>query len=252
MLNSLHRLHPLTVKAGRAIIAAAVAPRGETFNYLDIGARGGINRRWRLLQKLKVIRPVLFEPDPDGAEALRRKSPECLIFETALGSVDGQKAYLNLTRDPALASILEPSRSLPPEVSATFEVIRKVPVTLSRLDTIFRDHGDPTFIKVDVQGYELEVLKGAGELLGRSIGVELETRVLRHYENLPTPTDLCEFMANAGFDLVKLSPNGYKGASISVFNAFFLRQGQHDSKPGRIFKTINDVGSRFRVNNWHY
>jgi hypothetical protein len=150
--------------------------------------------------------------------------------------------------------VLVPREDLPLDIAPSFQVTSVHPVRLMRLDSVWPsdEMGAPTFIKIDVQGYELKVLAGCGSLLRQTVCVELETRVARHYEEQPSPLDICEYMTASGFDLVKFSPNGYKGRQICVFNAYFVRRSEHDSRAARLWKRINNVGSAHRVNTWNY
>ena len=68
------------------------------------------------------------------------------------------------------------------------------------LDEIAADlPGDELFLKIDVQGAELEVLKGATETLRRAGLVQLETAFLTYNEGAPTMCEVLTFMEQRGF-----------------------------------------------------
>lgn len=59
----------------------------------------------------------------------------------------------------------------------------------------------PALLKIDVQGYELEVLRGAGEYLGLFDAVVLEVSHEPLYDGAPLPEQLAGFLAEHGFVL---------------------------------------------------
>lgn len=78
---------------------------------------------------------------------------------------------------------------------------RQIPVTtLNKLSTI---HNWKTFsnilLKVDVQGFELEVLEGAKEILSNIDVVMLEVSFFRFLKNAPDFYDIVVYMKNIGY-----------------------------------------------------
>lgn len=73
----------------------------------------------------------------------------------------------------------------------------------SRLDTILEDGGFPKadMIKLDVQGYELEVLKGAQAALSHAIIVLMEASLIPINKGCPSIAEVIDFMDTAGFVL---------------------------------------------------
>jgi len=63
-----------------------------------------------------------------------------------------------------------------------------------------------TYLKVDVQGYELQVLDSATKVLPRVVGLQLEMSLVRLYAQAPTFMDMLTRTAAMGFDLVGLEP----------------------------------------------
>lgn len=62
------------------------------------------------------------------------------------------------------------------------------------------------FTKMDVQGYELQVLAGGEATLARSTLVQLEMSLLPLYETAPSYREILDFMAQHGFRLVGIEP----------------------------------------------
>jgi hypothetical protein len=103
-------------------------------------------------------------------------------------------------------------------------------------------------VKIDVQGYEAEVIEGMGNRLAETLCVELEASFIPFYCGQPVFQDVHDLMRRKGFDLVKLRPIGlYRGSVIVEFNAFFVRAERHDDPRTRFWKAINDVGKEKRI-----
>ena len=108
--------------------------------------------------------------------------------------------------------------------------------------------GCPLLVKIDVEGYEIEVIKAMGEYLSDTICVELESTFMPFCQGQPVFQDMHDFMRNKGFDLVKLRPIGLvKGNVFFAFNAFFVRSSLHLDPGLRFWKAVNDVGGENRI-----
>lgn len=128
----------------------------------DIGAHVGNHTRcWRRLG----ARVVALEPQPSLARLLRAVfsgDPKVTVLETAVGRTTG-RALLNASaRTPTVSSL---SRAWIERVSAdpSFAEVRWAPqceVPVTTLAELIAHHGEPRFVKIDVEGFELEVLSG--------------------------------------------------------------------------------------------
>jgi hypothetical protein len=104
-----------------------------------------------------------------------------------------------------------------------WSVEREISVQVVRLNDVWSRFASspPTFLKVYVQGFELEVLKGAEKLLDNEIlCVELEASFIPFYKGQPTFQTVFDFMFTNKFDLVKIKPHGLFDNGILEFNAF--------------------------------
>ncbi len=83
------------------------------------------------------------------------------------------------------------------------------------------------FLKIDVQGFEQEVLKGAQQMLDKAKGVEMEISLVPLYENqkwlLP---EILEYMKQKGFTLTSIVPafTDNKTGIVLQCNGIFFRQ----------------------------
>ena len=145
---------------------------------LDIGARGGIVEDIRPLGKASAV--YGFEPDADACRRLNEESsrgghPFGLLryLPVALGPGEAERE-LNLMRHPGASSILPPDPSFACRFaarSAYFEIARTIKVDTRPLDRVIEEQGiaNPVYMKIDVEGFELEVLNGAERLLASNL-----------------------------------------------------------------------------------
>jgi FkbM family methyltransferase len=82
-------------------------------------------------------------------------------------------------------------------------------VTIRRLDDVLGEYAaghHSIFLKVDTQGYELAVLRGAPESLKKIALVQLELSFVELYGGQPKFYDIMRAMDDAGFDTVGIVP----------------------------------------------
>jgi len=129
-----------------------------------------------------------------------------------------------------------------------------VHVKTIRLDEIWHQYVNdvPTFVKVDVQGFEKDVVIGMGNLLDDVSCIEFESALTSFYVGQPKFHDMFELMFDHGFDLVKIKPHGLSCGGILEFNAFMVRRGHHEQPEVKFWKKINDVGSHKRIVTFGY
>jgi FkbM family methyltransferase len=222
--------------------------------YVDIGARGGLSRAWKAVNYCGLARALFFEPDPVAAADIRRKNPKSIVAPYALGSTDNQPAALYITRDAGRSSVLRPNPAgAGVKDESAWQVVKSSEIVLHRLDTVWRkEWGRPDYVKIDVQGFELEVLKGIGDLLREVKCVQVESSLVPFYEGQPAFGTLNEFLRANDFVLVKLKPTGLYDMEIIEFDCFYIRSDSHSSAEVILWKRINDVGDHNRIVTWGY
>ena len=136
-----------------------VPPDGLCF---DVGAHVGQRTRcWRRLG----ARVVAVEPQRECLavlHALCGRDPGVTIVAAALGRAHGEATLYAAPRAPTVASLstdwIERVRRDPGFAHVEWRAAGRVPVTT--LDALIEAHGEPDFVKIDVEGYEAEVLAG--------------------------------------------------------------------------------------------
>jgi len=97
------------------------------------------------------------------------------------------------------------------------------------IDSLLQERGfPPDLVKLDIQGYELEALKGASLCFGRTEVFILETSLFHFYETMPTTREVIQFMADRGYELYDITEflrRPYDGALGQVDLAFAKATG---------------------------
>ncbi|MEE2997842.1 MAG: FkbM family methyltransferase [Pseudomonadota bacterium] len=173
----------------------------------DVGARGGVDPIFAPFAF--AIDAVGFEPDPPAFAELsssgRWRSEK--FFETALGGPD-TGSTLNITSDPAGASFLKHDVAIGVRygLDDLFQVRRTVEIPTVTIDHAMAELGvpAPTLLKLDVEGLELDILKGAAEALKGVVAIKLEAGFMRHRFGQPLVGEVIAFLECHGLYAVDL------------------------------------------------
>jgi len=176
-------------------------------------------------------RIVSFEPIGEVYEQLAgraRLDPEWETVHCALGSAD-ETAHINISRNSWSSSLLD---ILPAHVESAPESAYRgsEEITVRALDTVLDDccgGSDRLFLKIDTQGFGMEVLKGAQRSLKRISAIHLEMSLVPLYRDEPLMGELVTFLQGKGFALVAIEPeyfNPETGQQLQV-NGLFIKTG---------------------------
>jgi FkbM family methyltransferase len=128
----------------------------------DVGAHDGMKAE---ALRAKGVRLVCFEPQPRVAAAIRQRfadDPRLKVVQKALGSAMGA-ARLSICDDADTISTL--SDVWKTGRFKTFSWNRAIDVEVATLDWALEQFGTPDYCKIDVEGFELEVLTGLSTAL---------------------------------------------------------------------------------------
>jgi FkbM family methyltransferase len=126
----------------------------------DIGAHTG-NRTgtWLSLG----ARVVSAEPQPVFIRLLKKKyghNPRFILESSAIGRIPG-KARLHISRmNPAISTLSDQWKSIMTDFEPALAWEDYTEVEVQTLDDLLSRYGNPAFCKIDVEGFELEVLSG--------------------------------------------------------------------------------------------
>lgn len=178
---------------------------------VDAGARYGLHPTWSELRSVATFH--LFEMDEGEAARLERKYKEderITVYPLALYSEDSTLKFTARTHH-ALNSVFESNDALLDAqgyMQQEFRTGEEHVVEARSIDSLFRGK-DVHFLKLDIEGAEYEVLKGAREVLANSVlGVRSEVLFAPIYVGAPMFGELNALMHEEGFELLNLDYTG--------------------------------------------
>jgi FkbM family methyltransferase len=151
-----------------------------------------------------------FEPQIEQYEILKKQceatNKDYISYNIAIGSQQEEKNLYISERDGGIyngsgasSSLLRPRVHLTEHPEVRF--VKKIPVKITTLDSY---EFTPVFnmMNVDVQGFELEVFKGATNTLKNINYIICEVNRDEVYEGCPRIEDISEYLNQFGFTLV--------------------------------------------------
>jgi FkbM family methyltransferase len=169
----------------RSVASRGFAPKC----IVDVGAYEG---EWSKLAKS--IWPesnlFMFEPNSSKKEKLAKVANELQgkLFDNLLGAKNGEHVQFN---------IMETGSSIMSERSPAYRNVETR--ILTTIDSLGINFEAPGLLKIDAQGYELEILKGATDILPSFEAVLLEVALIEINEGAPLLYEVSAFMGELGF-----------------------------------------------------
>lgn len=157
-------------------------------------------------------RVVSFEPLSQPFATLERRASKDPLWECrrhALGDVDGTVS-VNIAGNAAQSSSVLPMLKSHQDAFPPANYVGIEDVAVYRLDSVapqILQTTDVTFLKIDVQGFEKQVLAGSEATLADScVGMQLELSFLPLYEGSMLIPEALEWAYSMGFTLTALLP----------------------------------------------
>ena len=179
---------------------------------IDVGARYGFEEHWSAFGKN--LRIIGFEPDADECNRLnRKKSQNITYYPLALGTPLAKRTFY-LTKNAGSSSFYLPNMALWDRFLdwEGLQITGEIELKTTDLDSFIHTESLPDidFIKLDAEGSELDVLRGASETLQTSvIGLSIEISFLETREKAPTFHMIDKFLTDFGFRLYDLDTFRY-------------------------------------------
>ena len=144
-------------------------------------------------------RLIGFEPNKNEFQKLDKNKKNRKYYNFGIG--DGTEKYLNICKAPGMSSFLEPDINYLKNFHG-FEdwskIIKKVKVKTKKLSEI-EDSID--FFKIDVQGYESEIIKHGKDKIKNSLIINIETSPTPLYKDEKTFSSIISELEKLGFNL---------------------------------------------------
>ena len=176
----------------------------------DVGANSGQYAK-RLRSLGYTGRIVSFEPTSAAFARLQEASaddPEWQIHQCALGR---EETTQSMNVDWNTMNSLLPASDYGKDRYKRFGKTRTEEIQIRRLDNVMPEALagliDPRpYLKMDTQGFDLEVFAGAGDSIKEFVGMQSEVAVLRLYEGSPPMSESIAAYEAAGFDITGMYP----------------------------------------------
>lgn len=191
----------------------------------DIGANIGT---WTLLAKAIIPEASVeaFEPFPAHCEGFAkacRAVTGITLHPVALGSANAPM-LLRVASYTDSSSILELAQASFDHFGLTETDLISIPVR--RLDDYIAEKklAAPDLIKLDIQGFELEALRGGASALAHARALIVEVSFVELYKNQCKFSEVCEFLDRRGFSVHALGPSTSLGSPLVQADVLLLKR----------------------------
>ena len=169
---------------------------------------GHFGQEYDVYKKLKIKNMMFFEPSSNSFNVLQKKiGNKAVLVNRALGNQEGEiEMFIESANEGQSNSILKPALHLLQYPHIKFN--EKELVKITRLDNYISESKKYNFINIDVQGYELEVFKGAEKFLHHIDYINTEVNIDEVYKDCAMIEDLDEFLSSYNFIRVETSMEG--------------------------------------------
>ena len=234
--------------------------KDNPINFFEIGGRNTKS------QSDEFINYLAFEPDELAYKSLQDYS-NITLFNTALG--DGEVHDFYALKHPGCSSILYPNfdeinkykgKRIGDKINWNeyFEIKEKSKIRTKTLQEIIKENNIKScdVIKIDIQGFELEVIKNSIDLFKNNVFlIEIELSVIRAYHNQPNYFQLIELLTDLGFKLVTIK--NIQNISRELTNDLnFIDSGEICQFDGIFIKNIDNIdlnyNNRFQIYKYIY
>ena len=195
---------------------------------LDVGANAG-----QYARGLRALgyrgRIVSFEPLSTAfvrLEELCAEDPAWECRHVALGARTGRVATLNVAANSVSSSLLPTEARLVAAKPSTAFVDEEdcELTTLDELRPQLVRPNEHVFLKLDVQGSELDVLVGAESMLEQVEVLDVELALVQLYRGAPLLNEVVQHLDERGFGLIAIDPGlGQQTGSILEVDGLFAR-----------------------------
>lgn len=174
---------------------------------VDGGARGGFEKHWEIFDYH--INLIGFELDKDECRKLNSVPGSNFkkFYPIALGRKTDYKTF-HIQPHTASSSFYKSDKVFLKRFPGWKPLIptRKIRIKTMDLDSFRKDNGigDVDFLKLDVEGYELEIFKGAKQTLNRCMAVSAEAAFYPWRTGMPTFSEIDIYLRKMGFVLFDL------------------------------------------------
>ena len=212
---------------------------GKPLNVVDVGACNG---EWatELADYLDsgINRYMGFEPDPRVFDELvQRVGRNSKIGQAenrmiAIGKVEETRKF-NLMSSSSMNSLLELGKF------GWGSKVSEIEVSVVTLDSQLDGAEEWDILKIDTQGFDFEVLKGATDLIQQSVFsfITLEVNFIEIYEEIPDFPELVQLMNKNGYDIFGFYYPHTRGLTLAWCDIAFISKKWATTNSGILKRT---------------
>ena len=180
---------------------------------LDIGAHVG---NW--YKTIKSIYPdseiLSIEANPNCTTKLSRVNPNSII--SCLGKEEGTTEFYISPSDPYCTGA-----SMYKEQTEFYDGSTEITLPVTTLNSLNQQFD---FIKMDVQGAELDIIKGGENVIKNATILQLELAMLDYNKGAPKASEIISYLYNLGFDLFDIGSFYYWDNKLNQSDMFFVNR----------------------------
>lgn len=246
-----------------ALLRALLFPRMSrttrglgNFTVMQVGGRGGADPLTGWLYRRKQIRTVGVEPESSGLQRITATRAFTFVATQALSDRTGT-AQLYVTHSRACSSLLEPDERAAERVMTAacaavrpFQVVATEEVPVTTLDALLPQLPPVDYLQIDVQGAELQVLRGAQATLTHVPVMELEMRFYPLYQQEPLFWEIHTYLDHCGFQLCQMVPQGeseFGSDKLVEVNAVYYNRALMEQQPLRVHALCQYAAAKHRL-----
>lgn len=191
---------------------------------IDVGANVGQFSLFADNNNIKQI--IVFEPISECQKKIKKifqNNKNVKIFKYALGSKNETK-LMHLTNKLDSSSFYKPTNYLNKKLNIYSNHSRKIKIL--RADKILNKTYNlkNLLLKIDTQGFELEILKGFGNKISIVSAIYCECSYIKMYEGQPIYKDIIKYLKKKNFYLAKKYNQSFIEKKLFQADFLFLRK----------------------------
>ena len=199
---------------------------------IDVGANTGQFASYLRTHVGYKNRIISFEPISDNYKKIVKLTENdsfWSVFCYALGAEETNKSF-NIMKEDQFSSFLHPTTKNIDSFVDNNIIDRTETISLRKLDNVLNEldlinSKSNIYLKLDTQGYDLEVIKGAQNSLSRISILQTELSVINIYDDMPKMNYVIDKLRDIGFEIAGLFPiSTDKNYRVIEFDGIFVNK----------------------------
>lgn len=231
-LFELSRTYPSVINNGYRHIENAIYllnkyKLDDDYHIIDVGGASGlVAKMFAVNFPGSIIHS--FEPIKHSFSLLSetlKALPNVKTYNFGLGNKE-DNFFINVSNRVTSSSLFEINKQIDdPFFAENLKHNRVEEIYLKRIDDIFEESKNISLIKLDVQGFELEVLNGAIRALERTRFILTEVMNHDFYEGAPRYFELDSFLRDNNFELLDIIPSIRRNDKLMEWDVIYYNKG---------------------------